>query len=954
MAKRGLAAAMAAVMWVAACGGGGGGTSSSPPPPPPPPNQAPTADAGEDVQQDIPAAGVELDGAGSSDPDGETLSYQWTITSQPAGGDGSLQNSTSVNPVFLTTVPGDFEIELAVTDPRGASGYDTVLLSLTNTPPTPVAEVSLETPAVGEEVELSGLSSTDPNGQPLTYTWKLESAPAGTAVPVDLTGGVQTVVFDLEGEYQFSLTVSDGVEEVKVDAPLIIVSQYSIRPLSQPYRYLAVQPGGGKVVTAWNATLVTYDADGMEQGSVTLPKTSRSVSVSPDGKLAIVGHEEAVSFVDLEAQEVLATYAVAADIGDVLVSNEGYGYVFPATDQWVSIISVDSRTGTINPNSSGLHRAGTQVKMHPNGRKGYGADNGLSPSDVERYDFAATGAVSVVYDSPYHGDFPFCGDLWISESGSHVLTRCGVVVRATDVQSTDMTYAMQIDGINGVIEDASYNAFSNDWFLVESSVDLPEAEVRVVNALSGAESYTLDLPLSQATSGKQLYARYVAASQDEESVLIFAQDHQTNPQEYYVLKYKAPAASTLDLPPEVRLQKYSAGQTGEQVVVDAGGSFDPEGMSLSFDWTLVSKPDLSDIVPSGLQQAAIQFTPLVEGFYVFDVTVSDGGKTSGPERVTVYASAQPGLDFYRLEGEITDAEYSKSLNVLAYIADNAPVLHLLHLDDLSETQIDLPRRAYSVGISPDGTHAAVSHAALASLVDLAAETVLDTQEYSQDWGDIVLDSNLRAHVIPNRDQHSYFVTLDFAADSYASLYGPYAGTRLRMHPNGVWVYGADVGISPSDFEKWDVSGATAVYKGDSPYHGDYQIQWNLWVSEDGDDILVAGGHLFNASDDPAVDMRYLDTLPGVAYIDWADHSAEKNEWFAAVPVSGDGYEVAIFADTDFQRTGTLDLEIMPPGAVTNPVTPIRLFLTDNGGEALILSRRNTGEDRYFLQISDTP
>jgi hypothetical protein len=85
-----------------------------------------------------------------------------------------------------------------------------------------------------------------------------------------------------------------------------------------------------------------------------------------------------------------------------------------------------------------------------------------------------------------------------------------------------------------------------------------------------------------------------------------------------------------------------------------------------------------------------------------------------------------------------------------------------------------------------------------------------------------------------------------------------------------------------------------------------------------------------------------------------DHSAEKNEWFAAVPVPGDGYEVAIFADTDFQRTGTLDLEIMPPGAVTNPATPIRLFLTDNGGEALILSRRNTGEDRYFLQISDTP
>jgi len=173
---------------------------------------------------ELSATGVRLDGSASSDPDGDTLSYQWSIVSQPTGGNGTLTDETSPEPQFLATVPGEFEVELSVTDPQGASGHDTVLLNLTNSPPTPDPRTSLSLPSVGEEVELSGLASSDPNGQPLTYTWKLERAPAGSNVPVELNGAVQTVSFDLEGEYIFSLTVSDGVEDVMADLAPITVS----------------------------------------------------------------------------------------------------------------------------------------------------------------------------------------------------------------------------------------------------------------------------------------------------------------------------------------------------------------------------------------------------------------------------------------------------------------------------------------------------------------------------------------------------------------------------------------------------------------------------------------------------------------------------------------------------------------------------------------------------------
>ena len=54
--------------------------------------------------------------------------------------------------------------------------------------------------------------------------------------------------------------------------------------------------------------------------------------------------------------------------------------------------------------------AGTVAKLHPGGKAMYGADNGISPSDIEKYDIQS-GTASVLYDSPYHGDYAMCGDL---------------------------------------------------------------------------------------------------------------------------------------------------------------------------------------------------------------------------------------------------------------------------------------------------------------------------------------------------------------------------------------------------------------------------------------------------------------------------------------------------------------------------------------------------------------
>ena len=139
-------------------------------------NDAPTADAGTDSTVDEGAV-VALDGSGSSDPEGEDLSYLWTQVSNGAPS-VSLSDATLQGPGFTSPDQLQADVTLAftliVTDARGlASTAATVAVTVTagdNDEPTADAGAD-RTVDEGAIVALDGSGSSDPEGEDLSYLW---------------------------------------------------------------------------------------------------------------------------------------------------------------------------------------------------------------------------------------------------------------------------------------------------------------------------------------------------------------------------------------------------------------------------------------------------------------------------------------------------------------------------------------------------------------------------------------------------------------------------------------------------------------------------------------------------------------------------------------------------------------------------------------------------------------
>ena len=180
---------------------------------------------------------VQLDGTGSSDPDGDTLTYSWAIINDPIGA-ASLTNASTATPTFhapdvdSTTA---VTVRLTVDDGHGHTDDDnatvTIYLAGVNLPPTAEAggPYSVEE---NSTVQLDGTGSSDPDGDTLTYSWTIINDPTGAASLTSANTAAPTFHapdVDNTTAVTVRLTVNDGYGHTD-DANATVTIQPAVAP----------------------------------------------------------------------------------------------------------------------------------------------------------------------------------------------------------------------------------------------------------------------------------------------------------------------------------------------------------------------------------------------------------------------------------------------------------------------------------------------------------------------------------------------------------------------------------------------------------------------------------------------------------------------------------------------------------------------------------------------------
>lgn len=203
------------------------------------------------------------------------------------------------------------------------------------------------------------------------------------------------------------------------------------------------------VTTSPSNALVVFDPVTKIKKTVSINKAPTSVAVNAAGTKVLIGHTGMVTYIDVAGLAIEKEYPIGCDALDVIITSNGWGYIFPIRDQWEAIYGINLNTGQQANSSDWLIYAGTVGRLHPSEKYIYGAENGLSPSDIEKYDIQK-GTATMVRDSPYHGDYPFNGNLWFSEDGDRIFTRGKTILRASENSGEDMTYNGSISVTNQI------------------------------------------------------------------------------------------------------------------------------------------------------------------------------------------------------------------------------------------------------------------------------------------------------------------------------------------------------------------------------------------------------------------------------------------------------------------------------------------------------------------------
>ncbi len=571
-------------------------------------NRPPVANAGSDAAQAV-GKKVTLDGRLSNDPDGDKLTYAWTVREAPAHSRRALANPNASRPSLLIDRPGTYVVELVVADGRTTSVPDAVLVTSTNT--KPVAAGGRDQRIVpGTPVTLDGSGSYDVDEQPLTHTWTLKRPTKSTAALSDPQSVRPTFVPDVAGSYTATLVVSDGTLTHSDAAALTTAN---VKPVAR------VDSGGQGLEAG-----ATVQLDGAGSFDANGNLLSHTWTLTPPAGSAATISDPAAPRPSLTA-DLAGRYTASLVVRDGAASSAKVNTVFvtgnkapvadAGHDQSIpvgSVVRLDG-AGSNDQNGNELGHGWAFVSKPAGSTATLSATNDAASSAAA---LSAAGDVRPSFIADQAGTYVlqlivFDG-LALSPADTVVITT-GDNLPPTADAGLDRVVApgvpVTLDG--SLSGDADGDILSYAWALVAR----PAASTAVLtSAATAAPVFTPDVPGDYVV---QLIVADAASTSAADTVVV----------------------TTANARPVARAGADGSGTLGSPLSLDGTASFDANGDTLTYAWALVSRPPGSTAAPEDPAADTTRFTPDRPGVYVAQLVVRDAVSRSRPDLVAFTVTA---------------------------------------------------------------------------------------------------------------------------------------------------------------------------------------------------------------------------------------------------------------------------------------------------------------------------
>ncbi len=646
----------------------------------PPANQNPNADAGEPITITLPDNAITLDGRSSTDGDGFISSYLW---SQDSGGTATIATPDN----FLSSVTdleeGVYVFLLTVTDNNGGVGTDTVTVTVNPENQAPTAEAGIDQTITLpiNSVDLLGMG-TDNDGVIASVQWQREINGVFTTIAADAATSVSNLE---EGVYTFRFEVVDDDGAIGFDTMTVTVNAAANTAPVATNDAFSVNESG-----TLNRSLLTNDSD-EDNDDITVDRVANSsanvglavggsngglFTINEGGNMSFDTNGDFNALNNGETQQTIVTYSITDGNGGFDTATVTITVTGVDDANQSPIVDAGEPKATTLPNDSivlddadALDNDGS-IASYSWTKESGGAATITSPSNLVT-------TVTGLEEGIYIFRLTVVDDDGASSSDTVTVTVNGAPNNAP-VAVNDSYSVAENDDISGVSVITNDEDMDGDPLTV-NRVDGDAANVG--NFIAGSNGGIFNISADGSFSFEtNLEFDALNDGETAQTTITYRINDGTVSSNTATVTVTVTGVGVANQNPIADAGADDTIVLPNPLTLDGGGSDDIDGTISTYLWTKESGGAATITNPNGVSTTV---TGLVEGIYVFRLTVTDDDGASASDTVTITVSAAPnqlptvnaGLNITILVGQtafLTATADDPDGNIVSYQWESVP------------------------------------------------------------------------------------------------------------------------------------------------------------------------------------------------------------------------------------------------------------------------------------------